>query len=146
MNIAPRPNAPGVAAGIDEELIGTLVEEFYAAVRKDELLGPVFAARIADWTEHLAKLREFWSSVVLMTGRYKGRPMPVHAAIAEISDMHFERWLAIFRETARNVCPPQAAALFIDRSERIAESLRLGIALSRGDDSVLSAPRRAERS
>ncbi|MBS0234695.1 MAG: group III truncated hemoglobin [Proteobacteria bacterium] len=133
----PRPEAPGVAAGIDEELIGTLVDRFYAAVRRDEILGPVFESRIADWDAHLAKLRDFWSSVVLMTGRYKGRPMPVHAAIAEITDAHFERWLALFAETARAVCPPAAAALFIDRSRRIAESLKMGIALSRGDASVL---------
>ncbi len=133
----PRPEAPGIAAGIDEKLIGTLVDRFYAAVRRDEILGPVFESRIADWDEHLAKLRDFWSSVVLMTGRYKGRPMPVHAAIAEITDTHFERWLALFAETARAVCPPAAAALFIDRSRRIAESLKMGIALSRGDDSVL---------
>lgn len=141
---SPRPNAPGVAAGIDEKLIGELVDRFYAAVRRDEILGPIFETRVKDWTEHLEKLREFWSSVVLMTGRYKGRPMPVHAAITEISDAHFERWLALFRETARNVCAPSAASLFIDRSQRIAESLRLGIALSRGDDSVLGAPRRVE--
>jgi hemoglobin len=141
---SPRPNAPGVAAGVDERLIGDLVDRFYAAVRKDTVLGPIFEARVDDWTEHLRKLREFWSSVVLMTGRYKGRPMPIHAAITEISDAHFERWLGLFSETARDGCPPDAASLFIDRSQRIAESLRLGIALSRGDDSVLAAPRRIE--
>lgn len=139
MIASPRANAPGLAAGIDEQLIGQLVDQFYAAVRNDDILGPVFAARIRDWDEHLEKLRGFWSSVVLMTGRYKGQPMPAHAAIAEISDIHFMRWLELFAETATRVCPPDAAALFIDRSRRIAQSLKLGIALSRGDDSVLMA-------
>jgi hemoglobin len=128
----PHPKAPGLAAGIDEPLIAELVDRFYARVRQDELIGPVFEARVEDWDEHLAKLRAFWSSVVLMTGRYKGQPMPVHAAIGEITDAHFERWLSLFADTAKTVCPPEAAALFIDRSQRIAQSLRLGIAASRG--------------
>jgi hemoglobin len=128
----PHPKAPGLAAGIDEPLIAELVDRFYARVREDELIGPVFEARIENWDEHLAKLRAFWSSVVLMTGRYKGQPMPVHAAISEITDAHFERWLSLFADTAKTVCPPAAAALFIDRSQRIAQSLSLGIAASRG--------------
>jgi hemoglobin len=128
----PHPKAPGLAAGIDEAMIGELVDQFYAKVRQDDILGPVFESRIDNWDEHLTKLRAFWSSVVLMTGRYKGQPMPVHAAISEITDAHFERWLSLFAETAKAVCPPEAAALFIDRSRRIAQSLSLGIAASRG--------------
>jgi hemoglobin len=128
----PHPKAPGLAAGIDEAMIGELVDRFYAKVREDDILGPVFDSRIDNWDEHLTKLRAFWSSVVLITGRYKGQPMPVHAAISEITDAHFERWLSLFAETAEAVCPPDAAALFIDRSRRIAQSLSLGIAASRG--------------
>jgi hemoglobin len=129
----PHPKAPGLAAGIDEALIATLVDRFYAAVRGDAMLGPVFAARIDDWDAHLAKLRAFWSSVVLMTGSYKGRPMPVHAAIGGLSVAHFERWLALFAQTAREVCQPAVAAVFVDRSERIAESLQLGLGLKAWD-------------
>lgn len=133
MSREPHPKAPGLAAGITEPMIRELVHSFYAEVRRDSLLGPVFEPRIHDWPEHLDKLSAFWSSVVLMTGRYKGRPMPVHAAIPEISRAHFERWLELFRRTARSVCPGAAADLFIDRAERIAESLHLGICLSRGE-------------
>ncbi|HEY8194906.1 MAG TPA: group III truncated hemoglobin [Hyphomicrobium sp.] len=132
MRYEPHPKAPGLDVGIDEAMIGELVDRFYDAVRRDEILGPVFNARVENWDDHLTKLRAFWSSVVLMTGRYKGRPMPVHAAISEISDAHFERWLSLFAETAKIVCPPAAAALFVDKSLRIGDSLRLGIAASRG--------------
>lgn len=137
----PRPKAPGVAVGVDEKLVGELVDQFYTAVRRDEVLGPIFEARVENWNDHLEKLRAFWSSVVLMSGRYKGRPMPAHIAIAEISDDHFERWLELFGETARKVCPPDAASLFVDRSRRIAESLQLGIKLNRGDETVLGKSR-----
>lgn len=128
------PKAPGVAAGITEPMITTLVHAFYAKVRRDATLGPIFNARIEDWDEHLEKLSAFWSSIVLMSGRYKGRPMPVHAAIVEISPEHFQRWLSLFRETAKATCPPAAAALFIDRAEHIARSLYLGISMHRGGD------------
>src|SRR4029078_9967239 len=96
----PRPNSPGSDAGIDEDLIATLVDRFYAAVRQDALIGPVFEARVDDWDEHLTKLPAFWSSVVLKSGRYRGSPMPVHVAIDEISSAHFARWLQLFAVTA----------------------------------------------
>jgi hemoglobin len=79
---------------------------------------------------------------MLMTGRYKGTPMKVHAELPGISREHFERWLALFRTTARDICPDAAASLFIDRSQRIAESLQLGIALYRGDGPIPPGARR----
>ena len=42
------------------------------------------------------------------------------------------RWLALFGTTAQATCSTEAARLFIDRSQRIAASLQLGIALARG--------------
>ena len=92
------PKAPGPTVGVTEPMIRGLVDAFNAKVRADAVLGPVFNARIHDWDEHLAKLTDFWSSIVMMSGRYKGRPLPVHAA-PEISDAHFGRWLALFAET-----------------------------------------------
>jgi len=127
----PGVRAPGLDAGITEAIIHDLVHAFYAKVRDDEMLGPIFAAEIDDWPPHLDKMCKFWSSVVLMTGVYKGRPMPVHAKLPGIGREHFTRWLQLFRQTAAEVCDEPAASLFIDRAERIAQSLQLGIALHR---------------
>ena len=124
--------SPGHPVGVTKEMISTLVHAFYDRIRTDPVLGPVFGRAIADWDPHLAKMCDFWSSVMLMSGRYHGTPMQVHAALAEIQLEHFPRWLALFGETAREVCPPEAAALFVDRAGRIAESLRTGIAIARG--------------
>jgi len=124
---------PGEPAGVTEAMIGQVVDTFYARVRQDEVLGPIFNARVDDWPEHLAKLKDFWSSVLLMTGRFKGQPMAVHAAIPNIDRAHFEHWLSMFGETVDEVCPPDAAALFREKSAMIAESLQLGIAVSRGE-------------
>src|SRR5690349_3622768 len=97
---SPRPHlAPGLAAGLPEPMIRTLVETFYGRVRQDPQLGPIFNREVSDWDEHLAKLTDFWSSVMLMTGRFKGRPMAAHAAVADITPEHFRHWLALFAET-----------------------------------------------
>ena len=117
--------------GIDEAMIERLVQSFYADVRVDPLLGPIFEPIVDDWTPHLAQMCAFWSSVVLMSGRYHGRPMEKHLPLPIAAD-HFDRWLALFEAAARRECPAPAAALFIERARRIAESLQLGIAGSRG--------------
>jgi hemoglobin len=125
---------PGVAAGVTEPMIHQLVHGFYAKIRKDPALGPVFNRIIGEgWDAHLAKMCDFWSSVLLMSGRFKGSPMAAHARIPEIRPAHFARWLHVFRQTAEELCPPPAAALFIAKSEMIAQSLQLGIAASRGE-------------
>jgi hemoglobin len=117
--------------GITEGMIEQLVRGFYAKVRADVVLGPVFEAKIADWEPHLAQMFAFWSSVALMTGRYHGTPMVKHVKLP-IDAGDFDRWLALFEETARALCPPQAAAHFIDRAQRIAASLELGVAGANG--------------
>lgn len=117
--------------GIDEAMIEMLVRRFYEAVQADPFIGPVFAARIQDWEPHLQRMMAFWSSVALMSGRYHGQPMQKHLPLPVHAD-HFDRWLEIFKETALEVCPPKAAAHFLERAQRIAESLELGIAGQNG--------------
>ncbi|HEY6517493.1 MAG TPA: group III truncated hemoglobin [Steroidobacteraceae bacterium] len=117
--------------GIDAVMIDRLVRTFYGKVRQDEVLAPVFAARISDWEPHLVRMCEFWSSVALMTGIYHGRPMEKHLLLP-VDGRHFDRWLQLFREAAHEVCPAVAAAHFIERAERVAQSLEMGIAVSQG--------------
>lgn len=133
-HLVRRPRiGPGEPVGVTEAMIGDVVEAFYAKVRQDEILGPIFNGAIDDWPEHLAKLKDFWSSVLLMTGRFKGQPMVVHAALPDIGRAHFDHWLKLFGETVGDLCPPDAAALFRQKAAMIAESLQLGIAVSRGE-------------
>jgi hemoglobin len=117
--------------GIDEAMIERLIRSFYARVRDDAILGPIFAAKIEEWEPHLQKMFAFWSSVALMTGRYHGQPMARHIPLP-IDAGHFDRWLALFAQTAREVCPRTAAEHFILLSRRIGESLELGVASSHG--------------
>jgi hemoglobin len=113
---------------ITEELIDELVHGFYARIRADAVLGPIFARVIGEnWDPHLAKMCDFWSSVMRMSGRYKGNPMVVHMRLKMVRPEHFERWLALFREAAGEICGPDLAPLFVSRAESIARSLQLGM-------------------
>lgn len=118
--------------GIDEAMIDRLVRTFYGRARLDPLIGPVFDSKVEDWEHHFDRMCAFWSSVTLMTGHYHGQPMAKHVPLP-VDTPHFDRWLEIFAATARDVCPPAAAALFLDRAHRIADSLELGVAFHKGE-------------
>jgi hemoglobin len=113
---------------LTEKQLAALVERFYAKVREDEVLGPIFNGAIPDWPGHLNKLTAFWSSVMLTSGRYKGNPMAAHLKHkAAIRPQMFERWLELWRKTAREALDEHGAAAMIAKAERIAESLQLGL-------------------
>jgi hemoglobin len=120
-------------APISDEALGRLVERFYAEVRRDTLLGPVFNGAIADWPEHLDRLQAFWSSVMLTSGRYKGQPLPAHLKHgAAITPEMFSRWLALWKQVSEEVLAPQAAQAVQAKAARIAESLSLGLRFANG--------------
>jgi hemoglobin len=112
---------------ITEEEISNLVDRFYAKVRRDDVIGPIFNAMIDDWPFHLAKLKDFWSTVMLRTGRYKGDPMMVHLPLP-LDPEHFHRWLTLFAETANEVMSPEHANSIILASHRIGQNFQAGIA------------------
>jgi hemoglobin len=111
---------------LDEAAIALMVERFYGRARKDEVLGPVFEAAVKDWPAHFARLEDFWSSVLLTTGRYKGNPFSAHLNKGIEPDF-FDRWLALWRETAQELFEPDVAGRFIHKAERIGESLSTGM-------------------
>lgn len=134
------PRRQPLHPSIDEEMVHGLVHAFYGRIRADAELGPIFERVIGgNWDVHLAKMCDFWSSVMLMSGRYKGNPMLAHMRLKTVRPAHFERWLALFGETARAVCPPEAAQLFVGRAENIARSLQLGM-FFRPEAKVPAAP------
>ncbi|MCO5155708.1 MAG: group III truncated hemoglobin [Aquamicrobium sp.] len=127
---------------LDEAMIRAVVHGFYADVRRDPLIGPIFNAALApdEWPAHLDKLCDFWSATLLRTDRYGGRPLPPHLRIPGLGEDHFRRWLSLFRDTVQRLCPADVAALFMDRALRIAHSFRLAVAFSRGEDTTTIAP------
>ena len=106
---------------LNEASISTLVDTFYARVRRDDLIGPVFNRVVADWPEHLAKLKDFWSSVVLSAGRYKGNPMMAHMPIPEMDPRHLERWLSLWDLTLSEIFEPEVAEIFLGKAIMVGE-------------------------
>ena len=113
---------------LSEDAIHRPVNGFYAKIRIDPELGPVFARAIpGDWGPHLATMRNFWSSVMLTTGRYKGNPVAVHHRVDGIELELFDRWLALFKQTCGELFEDTLANAFHEKAIRIAESLKLAL-------------------
>lgn len=116
------------SARIDDAGLERLVAAFYARVRGDAALGPIFNEAVHDWPEHLGKLAAFWSSVMLTSGRYKGNPLAAHMKHRDrISPELFGRWLALWAQTTNDLMAPAAASALQAKAARIAESLQLGL-------------------
>lgn len=132
-NARLKKSAEADALGINDALISQLVETFYVGVRRDPDLGPMFAAKIVDWPPHLQRMKDFWASIVMESGRFHGNPMLKHLAIPGLSPAHFQIWLILWDTAlAEVVVNPDAASLFRDRAQRIADSLQIAIALHNG--------------
>lgn len=125
---------------LDHSALAQLVDRFYDKVRRDPGLGPVFNAAVHDWKEHKQRLVSFWASVSLGAGSYRGNPMAVHRALEGVGTGHFEIWLGLWRDTARELLEPEAAATVIGHAERIAASLRFGMGLGDGHSRPLGLP------
>lgn len=120
------------AIGIDEGFISEMVDRFYASMREDDLLGPIFSERISEWPPHLARMKQFWRSVLHNSGEFSGNPMVKHIAIPGLTERHFSRWLQLFYANLRQMQPdPRAVQLVGERARMIAESLLTGIAIDR---------------
>ncbi len=135
-----RKMADALACGIDDAFISLLVDSFYGAVRQDDLLGPIFDEHVEDWPHHLARMKDFWASVMLESGRFSGNPMRKHIAVGSIDKPHFTRWLALWDATLAEIAPnPVVEERFREAAQRIGESLLTGILINRGGLAAISA-------
>jgi hemoglobin len=124
--------AAAEAIGVDADYIDHFVETFYGKIREDDLLGPIFAARIADWPAHLARMKAFWRSVLHNSGEFSGNPMLKHLAIPGLEIGHFSHWLRLFYATLREAeVHPEATTIVGERARMIADSLLTAITMRR---------------
>jgi hemoglobin len=115
---------------LDDTQLRALVERFYARIRQDPELGPIFNDVIHDWPEHLTKLTNFWSSMMLSSGQYQGNPMQAHfRQKSRLTPALFARWLELWRETSAETLPPASAAAIQAKAARMAENLQRGCGL-----------------
>lgn len=112
---------------LNRDAIATLVNDFYADIRRDSVLAPVFEGAIgADWGPHLARMVDFWCSVMLSSGEFKGNVFGKHMQLQGIGIEHFRLWLTLFENHARRLFQPEVAEEFLVAARRIAASLQYG--------------------
>lgn len=83
-----------------------LVSTFYAKIKKDDFIGPIFLNAIpeSDWESHLEKLTDFWETNLFFAKKYKGNPMKVHQQLDAVNNftitqIHFGKWLELWIAT-----------------------------------------------
>lgn len=107
--------------------IEKVVAVFYARVRDDAVLGPIFATHVKNWPEHEEKITRFWASAILFEGSYDGNPMQAHLRASNVHGTHFKNWLALFDE----VLQAEVATPYRDQwsmlVHRIARGLSFGL-------------------
>ena len=105
-----------------EAEITRLVHGFYAQVRLDPMLGPIFNEHVADWPAHLDLLVDFWSAMLRGTRRFRGAPMSKHLVLPGLSQELFAQWLRLFHQVTATLGNPAMQAQADDMAERIAET------------------------
>lgn len=110
-------------------VIRRVVEAFYVKVRQDALLGPVFNELIEDWDAHIEKVSAFWRYATRLDRAYNSRGfMPAHVRHAQIQSSLLPQWLALFRQTAKEICTEEVANVLIEIAERMAVSIEMSLA------------------
>ena len=120
MTIPPRFN-------VTPEQIDRVVAVFYAAIRRHEVLGPIFGRHVTDWPEHEEKIARFWRNAILYERSYDGNPMRTHMQAGDVKAEHFAPWLMLFDETLRRTLPEETAAGWSALAHRIGAGLRMGV-------------------
>lgn len=138
--VRAKKRAEALACGIDDALISRIVEGFYDTVRSDVRLGPIFEQHVKDWPLHLGRMKNFWASIMIESGRFTGSPMQKHIAVGGLDAEHFSHWQRLWNETLTRLVPnPVAGERFRQASRRIGESLLTGIEIDRGGLAAISA-------
>lgn len=110
--------------------IERVTEAFYAKVRRDPVLGPVFAVHIDDWPTHIDRIIRFWRNAILREKLYDGNPMIKHREAVNVKPEHFAVWLALFDETLFEVLHKDIAQAWSEMAHRIGQSLQFGLTRS----------------
>lgn len=120
--------------------IETVVKRFYARVRKDPVIGPIFLASLTDareiWDPHEEKIMDFWASAILHERSYDGNPMLAHSGISALRPEMFDVWLDLFADTLHQTLSEHPAAAWETMARRIGRGLRMGVENAQHDPAM----------
>lgn len=116
----------------NREDVSRLVNTFYAKIRVDETLGPIFNAIVTDWDVHLSRLTDFWESQLFLKRTYLGNPLAVHQHVDSVTEgginpLHFGLWLNLWFETLDELYEGEVVAIAKNRARKMSTMLTLKI-------------------
>ncbi len=108
-----------------------LVNLFYARVREDDLLSPIFESVIGEkWDDHFERMYRFWETVLLGRYTYIGSPFPPHLNLP-VEGKHFNRWLVLFESTVDSFFAGEKADKAKMQASKMAEMFEAKISFYR---------------
>jgi hemoglobin len=119
---------------ITEESVAALLKRFYAKIRCDPVLAPIYSEVLGEqWDAHIARMQEFWCSALRVKPGYRGDMLAVHQKIGKLKPSLFPRWLARFREAVVECYAEAPAGAIDDRALKIARNLETALFKRCGD-------------
>ena len=114
------------------EDVSFLVRAFYAKIREDALLGPIFNGIITDWEKHLELLTDFWETNLFYERKYFGNPLHAHVEVDKksghaINELHFGTWLNLWFQTIEEHFEGEIADTTKNRARAMGTFLHLNI-------------------
>ncbi len=114
------------------EDVQILVSTFYAKIRKDEVLGPIFNGIITDWDEHLELLTDFWETQLFLKRKYYGNPVTAHQEVDDkmghgITPEHFGLWINLWFETIDELFIGETSWIAKNRAQKMSTMLYMQI-------------------
>ncbi len=121
--------------------VSLLVGTFYAKIRKDEVLGPIFNNTITDWDRHLELLTDFWETQLFLKRKYHGNPLSAHQEVDEkmnytITSEHFGLWLNLWFETIDELFTGEVAWIAKNRAQKMSTMLFMHIYKHRNNQDI----------
>lgn len=112
--------------------IKTLIHNFYAEVREDKLLGPIFNTMIKDWEQHLNLLVDFWETNLFFIKKYTGNPLAAHVKADKfhdykINEYHFGVWLNLWFKNIDSLFEGENAQLAKNRARNMSTFMNMEI-------------------
>lgn len=104
-----------------KEDVALLVETFYQKLVIDELVSHFFSQ--LNLEEHLPRVIQFWSFILLDEAGYSANMMEKHARL-DLNEESFDRWLKLFHETVDQFFTGEKAELAKQRSSLIAWTMK----------------------
>ncbi len=114
------------------EDVAKLIHAFYAEVREDDLLGPIFNSMIKDWDKHLDLLTDFWETNLFFVKKYTGNPLEAHVRTDKfnnhtINEFHFGTWLNLWFKNIDDLFEGENAQLAKNRARNMSTFMNMEI-------------------